>query len=264
VLRIDLTPPVSNSPSPAITPTIMRKISKSAESISSSSGVYSSQESLAPSPAESPSMRRRLNSRRVSWTDVNTGGKKGLVAEATFRREDEAWRCNKDNSGPLAPYVVRGVVPKLNATLPSSNLQMMARLKSTSVQLESIVYRDRNLALTVLCLSKKAKKKKFVRVVYSSNNWASSGELIAQLSPTSVQPGCFRFAAVIPVLIKSGNIQFMIAYDVDGYSYKDDNFSANYSAPINWSLNSASSTLSRPRPQVKYMAHTSAWTTDDE
>ena len=108
--------------------------------------VDSAHSSTSSTPSLTPSASRKH--RRLTWGDDEGHGLTDLVS---FRKDDEAWRLSKKKLGPLTTALgLPTCEVSLNAHLPSSNAEMMDRLTSAHVQLESVMIRFNTVFVFVM------------------------------------------------------------------------------------------------------------------
>jgi hypothetical protein len=193
-------------------------------------------ESAAPASTLAPNCDEKQSkpSRRVQWVDEHDEAKE-LTEAMNFHKDDEAWRCNNKSNSPVLSPLRQSAVPSrafsLNAVLPACSAQMGESLSRKAVQLESVLVHGTSLLLTIRCLNIAFNKR--ITVNYTSDHWTSVSYVQAQYTPTTNNSCSDRFQAIIECSgVEPYRIEFAISYEVEGYTYWDNNEGSNYSVTI--------------------------------
>lgn len=188
-------------------------------------------------PAESTKVAE-VDRKSLSWADHQG---KPLRFTMRFRKEDEAWRCSQTHDG--GPTVLaRRSPPRSRArlplrpsspvsfcdALPRSSEELMAKLGSKGVQLESVVCRSPLTFATIRVSNLAFNKQVLVRV--SGDNWATHNDIEAVYYQGSCDGRSDRFCATIPAPSYNGSrkLEFAICFRCSTDEYWDNNGGNNY------------------------------------
>jgi protein phosphatase 1 regulatory subunit 3A/B/C/D/E len=200
----------------------------------------------------------------ISWADSSSEDETLELCDVKpFRKDDEAWRCSKSDSGLLVQMFGQpAACLSLDTQLPSSFSEMMACLLDHSVQLESIMRGDSGVHMFVLrqyltslshlsrrsirCLNLALEKRIFVR--YTMDDWKTQGDVDAHYTAGG-DHSLDRFVATVPLSTEGAvKMQFVLCYQVNGCEHWDNNGSRNYHAEIEESERTPQNS---PRPSQK-------------
>ena len=198
-------------------------------------------------------------SRRVVWGDASEGRQRPLTNHMSFRRDDEAWRCNIRRSGPVLGPVTPPCMliqqPEMltvrydfNGDLPESSAQLLHAVVVHGVQLESLVVLKRGMILyadvhllmcrrsrigrTVRVQNQAYEKTVTVRVTF--DDWHIIDDIPCTYISASGDHLSDRFMASIdfPDPDRPCHVIFAIKYESAGRTSWDNNGGANYSVAV--------------------------------
>ncbi|CAL4085687.1 unnamed protein product [Meganyctiphanes norvegica] len=114
-------------------------------------------------------------------------------------------------------------------------LGFKAKLERDNVALENAVVKEAENKITGIIKVKNVSFHKVVRVRYTTNDWRTQEEIIAEYVPSRFSTGAsydyhdtFTFDITLPPSHMADKIEFCICYDTEGNQYWDNNNQKNY------------------------------------